>query len=218
MGGTKYEVKAGEGIGKIAKDHGFEWKTLWFHSVNKALREKRNNPNVLHPGDIVVIPEQEPKTVKCNTDLRHRFVCKLPVMKEEFRIKIEDRDGSPMAQKPYRLTLSDGSEHSGTTNGEGMVVEEVPVDAIRCKLEIEGNEWQLDIGYLNPVDEATTDDNISGAQSRLNNLGFACPASGTLDDATKAAIKAFQARNKDLKETGELDQKTREALRKRHGC
>jgi len=215
----KHEVKQGEGIATIAKMFGFfRWENLWDDPMNRNLREKRNNPNVLYPGDVVSIPEREQKEVDGSTEQCHRFVYRVPRMTETLRMKIEDFDGAPMANKPFVLTLDDGTKYSGKTNGEGMLEGQVPVDATSGTLEIEGNEWCLQINHLNPVDEKTSDDNVSGAQSRLNNLGFVCADTGVLDDATKAAIKAFQAQEEELKETGELDEKTRRALRKRHGC
>ena len=218
MAPKKHVVKQGEGIGKIAKSHGFyEWEPIWNDPANNDLRDKRKNPNVLWPGDILFIPEIQIKEVSGNTEERHRFMCKLPGMKEMLRIKIEERDGTPMAGKAFVLLCDDGTQLSGVTNGEGMVEQEVNLEIKEAKLEVEGNEWNIQISHLNPVDETTKDLAVSGAQARLNNLGFICPLTGRLDEKTKAAIKRFQAGQKDLTETGELDSKTQKALRKRHG-
>lgn len=217
MPSKRYKVGDGEGLGKIANDHGLHWETVWNHGDNQSIRNLRGNPNVLHPGDIVYIPEKETRVVDAATEQRHRFVYDVPAKKEFVRIKLEDTDRSAMANKPYVLTLADGAEHTGKTDSEGMLECEVPFDATGGKLEVDGNEWQLRFGHLNPVDEATDDNNVSGAQSRLNNLGFRCPEDGVLDEGTRAAISEFQREQPDLKETGDLDDATRRALRKRHG-
>jgi hypothetical protein len=218
MSATKYKVAQGEGIKKVAKKHGFSsWETLWNDPGNEELRKKRKNPGVLHPGDLIFVPEKQAKHVHGTTEIRHRFVCKLPKMTEMLRIKVEDFDGTALTNKPFILTLDDGTQLSETTNNEGMLEVAVPLEAQSGRLEIEGNEWPLEFDYLNPVDEPTSDNSVSGAQARLDNLGFPCPQSGVLDDATRTAIKAFQESHDGLRVSGELDDATRKALRERHG-
>lgn len=202
----------------IAQKYGFgDWATLWNKSENASLKKKRSNPNVLHPGDIVNIPEIETKQENATTDQKHIYVCKLPKKKETLRLKFDDEQGEPMANEPCLVTLGDGTEIELSTDGDGIVEIEVPLNIISAKIEIDACEWPLEIGQLNPVNESTSDDNISGAQARLNNLGFYCPQSGQLDDLTQQAIKAFQNTQESLEETGQLDQETCDALKKEYG-
>ncbi|MFQ5591628.1 MAG: peptidoglycan-binding protein [Phycisphaerae bacterium] len=215
MCAQQYEVQPGDVIAQIAGRHGFrKWETVWEDAANKPLRDKRQNPNVLHPGDVIQIPDKTTKQVPCSTTMHHVF--EAPVMRQILRIKVEEQRGQPMARKPYVLTI-DGTQYPGETNEEGILQESIPVNASEGELEIEGCVWPLRVGQLNPVDEQTTDDHVSGAQGRLNNLGYGCSMSGELDDETRAAIKAFQA-DEGLETSGELDEQTRSALRQRHGC
>ena len=47
----QYTVRQGDSIASIAFDHGFRWETIWQHPNNAGIRELRENPYVLHPGD-----------------------------------------------------------------------------------------------------------------------------------------------------------------------
>ena len=58
----EYEVKEGDVIRKIAQQHGLlRWETIWDDDSNSDLRDKRENPDVLHPKDLLHIPEKETK-------------------------------------------------------------------------------------------------------------------------------------------------------------
>ncbi len=218
MPGRKHKVQPGEGIGKIARRYGYgSWTSIWNDPANKSLKDRRSNPNVLHPGDVLIIPDKETKQLPGGTEQRHRFACRLPKLTEHLRVQIEDRDGKAMANKDYAITLDTGDELTGTTDGDGYLEEQMPIESSTAALTIDGCEWQLDINELNPVDEETSDANISGAQARLSNLGYPCPENGQLDDATQHAIKAYQA-DIGLSETGQLDEATRSSLRRNHGA
>ena len=53
-----HEVKQGECLSSIARRFGFrDWKKIYQHPMNADLRQKRPNPNVLHPGDRIFISE-----------------------------------------------------------------------------------------------------------------------------------------------------------------
>ena len=55
---SAHTVVAGDTLYTIAQQNGFpNWRTISDHASNTALRALRLNPHVLHPGDIVQIPE-----------------------------------------------------------------------------------------------------------------------------------------------------------------
>ena len=55
----QHMVKEGECLDSIALDHGFaDWRTIYDHPKNTDLRSKRPDPNVIHPGDKLFIPDK----------------------------------------------------------------------------------------------------------------------------------------------------------------
>ena len=66
------------------------------------------------------------------------------------------------------------------------------------------------MGRLDPIQEMT------GAQQRLDNLGFHAEATGRLDAQTQAALSSFQSTH-DLEASGEPDQNTLDKLAQVHG-
>ncbi len=54
---TPYTVKEGDWLSKIAAAHGLaSWQDLYYHPDNAAFRAKRPNPDLIYPGDVVMIP------------------------------------------------------------------------------------------------------------------------------------------------------------------
>lgn len=214
-----YTVQQGDTIVKIAKAHGFRrWETIWEDSANAALRKKRANPRVLEPGDVLVIPEIEQKVESCATENHHVF--EVPVLNEMLRIQVHEARDSPMARKEYVLVV-DGKEYEGTTGDDGLIEQAIPAESSTGELRIDGSVWTLDIGHLNPVERDVSDGRVSGAQARLRNLGFYDgDINGELDDATREAVRNFQASAglEESRQTGDLDDQTCMLLEDRHGC
>ena len=203
-----YTVKQGDCISSIAYKHGLFWEKVWDHPQNSKLKEKRKDPNILHPGDIVFVPDKEEKQESGATEQRHRF-CKKGVP-EKLRITFM-AGKEPIANEKYVLDI-DGDLRSGATDGEGNLEETIPPNARSAKLWLgeEKQGYEIDLGHLDPIDE------ITGVQARLNNLGFHCgKVDGIKGPKTTAALKRFQKKH-DLKETGEIDEKTRNALKSAH--
>ena len=102
----------------------------------------------------------------------------------------------------------------GTTDGDGLLTEQVPPDAGKGRIILgTGDEqeiMELRIGHLDPITE------ITGIQGRLNGLGYNCgDADGVLGNMTRSALTQFQIDN-DLEATGNPDDKTLELLGKKH--
>ena len=207
-----HTVAQGEWIQKIAWDnHFYNWEAIWNHAQNADLKQKRQDPNLLLPGDNLFIPDLEPKEVAAATDQVHKYVKKAPKM--TINITVRDEDEHPLANKPWKLTL-DGKDYSGNTDGDGVLKQEVPVPKSNDegKLVCEGYQFPIRVGHLNPIDE------ISGVKHRLANLGFDC---GSNDDSItpefQDALKQFQ-QHADLDPTGEVNQATRDKLKETHKC
>ena len=212
-----HHVSAGECLPRIAAKYRFgDPETIWNHSANAALKNKRANPNILHPGDTLFIPEKRDKQEARATDQSHVFRVHRPV--KLIRIVLENEDGSRLARAPYRLRVESGV-YRGCTDGQGLLSQEVPLDAEEGELQIEGHTWPLKVGHLNPM-EQTPDGGASGIKARLRNLGYdPGPLAEPWNDASRGAIRAFQQDN-GLPSDGLCapGSPTLAKLNARHGC
>jgi N-acetylmuramoyl-L-alanine amidase len=206
-----HRVKQGECLSSIAHAYGFgDERFIYEHPNNEGLRAKRPDPNVLFPGDEVFVPDRAEKQVECATGRMHRFNVRRP--RPVVRVVLKDRDGETIPDSDYVFRV--GKEvRDGKTSG-GLVEEPVPPDALRAELFVPAFKiaMRFDLQNLDPHDEAT------GAQQRLKNLRlYSGAVDADIGPRTEAALRAFQ-RMFGLEETGACDEKTRDALRKHHGC
>jgi hypothetical protein len=201
----KQPVGEGQSTSSLAKQNGFFWRTIWDHPENAALKAKRKDPNVLFADDDIFIPERELKEVSKGTEQTHKFKKK----GEPCKIKIQLlKNGKPRANEDYVFEI-EGKLINGKTDGDGKLEHFIPNEAKSGRLTLRGGKESIPIkiGDLDPVEENT------GVQQRLNNLGFDCGSEdGDIGDATKEALKKFQAQYK-LNETGEADSATRDKLK-----
>lgn len=207
----EHVVRQGDSTASIAYKYGFFWETIWNHSNNAELRERRDNPNVLNPGDVIFILDKEQKEVSGGTEQRHRFRRK--GVPERLRIRLLNEHDEPRADVSYTLGI-DGNLFNGTTNSDGLIEHGILPNARGGRLivgESQEEEYNLRLGYLDPMDEVT------GLQVRLKNLGiYTGEINGQIDAGTIQAIREFQ-RQKGLEETGESDEATRQQLEELHG-
>jgi hypothetical protein len=212
----RHTVAQGETLAKIASRLGsVGWEKIYHHADNAGFRERRPNPNVIYPGDVITIPDAEPKEVSVAVDQAHRFRVKRP--RHAVRLQVTDEAGQSLDGWLYALTAG-----TQTFEGkvDGVIEHRVPLEVDRARLEVrQSNEvtarriaWNLEVGHLDPVDTLT------GVQARLNNLGFGC---GAVDDdagpRTEASIRAFQASH-GLEVDGQLGPELHAKLEKIHRC
>jgi N-acetylmuramoyl-L-alanine amidase len=217
---TIYEVQQGDCLSSIAARWGFsDFNEIYMDGANAGLREKRPNPNIIFPGDLLVIPDREVKDASCPTDQLHRFVVKRP--KVLLRVCLKDDLHRPYRNTRYELKVGNRI-YADDTDSEGML--EQPIDPAASTAELTiyptvaddpadpGYTFALNLGHLDPVEED------SGVEHRLSNLGFA-PAEeeggASSDEVRTAALRAFQKRF-GLDMTGEVDDATRGKLRDLH--
>ena len=197
-------VKQGDSMTSISEQYSFFWQTIWNHPRNAELRQRRRNPNILMAGDRVFIPDKQLREESCETGRVHTF--RMKSIPARLNLRLCNELQQPRSGVRYTLKV-DGQTFSGAANEDGVLSHVIPPRARKAQLRLEsGEEWDLDIGHMNPIDYA------SGVQARLKNLGYyQGEVSGTLDEATREAIQDFQ-RARGLDVTGEPDDATREAL------
>lgn len=208
---TVHIVKQGDCISSIAYENGYGPATLWDADENADLREKRGDPNVLLPGDKVVLPDKEMVTTTHATGKRYTFVRRGVPEKLRLQFLLDDE---PRAGEPYVLEINGAVVASDkSTDGDGRIEHSIPPNARSGRVLFrDGTEvYELSLGHLDPIDQAR------GVKARLKNLGFYFGSvDDTLDEATEFAISAFQE-SRGLEPLGDLDDETRDALKKAYG-
>lgn len=210
---SNHKVSQGECLSSIAKRYGFtDYRVIYNHPSNAAFKQKRPNPNVIFPGDIIVIPDNELKEEPGATEKKHVFKLKRDEVK--LRLIVKDDQDNSFANTRYELKIDD-LRFTGKTGGDGKIEQEIPADARTGELAVFPSDdvvaiFSLELGELDPVEENT------GVQARLNNLGFHCGAvDGMIGPMTQGAIRSFQKKN-GLPETGNADTATRNKLKQVH--
>jgi len=147
-----------------------------------------------------------------------------------FKIRLINDLDQPIKMFEYRLEV-DNQKFEGITNNEGILQHDIPVGAKTGKLildkklfhkkekdscDIKVENWSID---LQIVDSMAPCDEITGAQARLNNLGFFASKEihEQYDEQTRRAIQRFQTTHPPLKATGNIDQETKKRLEEVYG-
>jgi len=199
-----HKVTQCEDIHSIAAQYRIaDWQAIYNHDANERLRQFRPDPNDLHPGDIVYIPDTEPLSFKIATDQSHTI--KIPLPKVQIHLEISDGEG-PQEDMDYLLTFP-GGEIKNKTTASGAVIARVPAHVTQATvtffpIDLEPRTYSLSLCGMNPKEE------ISGIQARLQNLGY---YNGQIDEdygyVTFEALAKFQD-DHGLTPTGQPDQVT----------
>jgi putative peptidoglycan binding protein/LysM domain-containing protein len=215
---TLYTVQQGDYLSNIAKEFGFsDYRTIWDHADNAELKSKRKNPNILYPGDKLVIPDRKLREENCAVDRKHTFKVKAPELR--LRLVLEDMYERPIANARCLLAI-DGDFRTIKTDGQGMIDEPLRPGTTSATLIIQDAEQThlnfveipIKIGHLDPLEE------LSGQRARLKNLGFFPGISDDKNDsAFMTAVERFQAEH-GLTVDGICGPKTQGKLKDVHGC
>ena len=206
---TEHTVQKGECLSAIAWSYGFErWETVYEAPENEEFRKLRPNPNVIYPGDVIVIPDQVAKDEDGASEKRHNY--RVNRSKWLFRARMLDERLMPLTGQAYKLSIEDEVVKEAETDGDGMIEVKIPAEADYGMLTFMGQKTELRFAGLDPVARVT------GVQQRLNNLGFFCgPVDGIVGPLTRSATYAFQ-RFHDVEPTGLIDDATRLKLLEVH--
>jgi Putative peptidoglycan binding domain len=218
--------RPGECLDRVAWRYLLEPKAVSSHPDNRELLAKRKDPSMLFPGDKLTIPQGREPSFTVATGQHHRLVVHPP--RKELRLVVKDELHEPVANASYKLTLDDvrpeKRKRSGTTDGQGMLRERIPLKCMSALLEIADWRIRLRLGYLHPL-PAGDDDPASGVESRLRALGYAAGHSGRprpgqtrmLPADTRLALAIFQT-DAGLDATGDVDNATLDKLKQGYGC
>jgi hypothetical protein len=205
-----YVVKQGDYLEKIAHASGADPDEVWNDPKNADLKRQRD-PNLLHPGDVLYVPDPKRKWLPLTGGADNLYVAKVPRTTLRLTFKAGDK---PRANEPY-VIRGMGEEEEGTTDGEGVVEAKVPVHVREIRITFPKSKvtYPVQMGDMDPIEETT------GVRKRLQHLGYGRAADRDEDDgeaADRLAILAFQ-HDQGIKATGTMDDATRAALAKAHG-
>lgn len=224
----KHVVVEGDRMSKIAHQHGYKDYKLLYLAQPDSLRKKRPNPEILMPGDEIVLPDKIEEKHSAKDKKAHKYEedTALP----EVRVKLLSA-GTPLADRTFTV-MADPAPSTGATlgtvksDGEGAVKFHVEPATKKVTLACADPPFVivLRLGHLRPVTEP------GGVEQRLDNLNYrvpaappAAPADSEAEKKAKAAhdrlIKKAAARfQEDRKKTadGKVDDDLRQLLSKAH--
>ena len=205
-------VIQGDSIASLAYQFGFAPDTIWNYGSNSALKTLRKDPNLLYPGDVVVIPDKDVTAVSKGSDAKHSFQRRGVPSKLEVRFMKNDK---PRKSIPYQLQIDDSPASNGSTDGGGWIRQPVKPNAKRAILKLMPSnyppeEYELNFSHLDPLET------VEGVKGRLVNLGYAVgEIDGDVDDDFIATLKGFQ-RSNGLPDDGAINDETRAKLKELH--
>lgn len=122
---TNFQINLGDCVFCVIQEHGFLPGTVWNHSGNTSLREKRQELKKLLSGDVLFIPDPQPKEVKEPTNNVHKFRMKGEKHLHWIEIELIGDDDQPVPNEAYKITLPDGSIKQGNLDQSGWARIEV---------------------------------------------------------------------------------------------
>lgn len=196
-------VKPGDCCASLGFQFKVPWKKIWEYGENAEVKQLRKSPDVLNPGDKLVIP-REMGEEQCATDQRHNFVKKIEKIKLRVVLLEEDQP-----RKNLKYTLKIGSDEiQGTTDGSGKLEHEISPGHKKASLITDDSVYELNLGHLNPKEVD------SGVEQRLQNLGFL--GRNKSAPIKSAAVTQFKDKN-GLPKNDTVDDATRDKLLEKHG-
>ena len=229
-----YQIQSGDHLAAIASKFGFnDFRTIWDHPKNAALKSKRKFPGVLFPGDSLFVPDKQDRQEARGTTKTHSFVIKQRII--SLNLALETVDQLPVDSAPARL-LQGSNKIAKTTDGSGKVQFDLTDNGETPTLvtdseKVTGKRWRIPlvIAELFDLTAEPFEAEIRKAalqkqawRDRLNNLGYFAGYEDKDEEHFRWAIEEFQCdhvyRNDPNKINGKCDGATRDAMQKVYGC
>lgn len=200
-----YVVRAGDTLGRIARASGHTPDAIWTHPRNADLKDLREHPEVLLPGDVLHLPDAPPEGLSFQQGGENRYTAEVRTAVVRMTLR---REGTALANEPCVL-LGAGEPRELQSNGDGVVELTLPdrAELVELVLVDRGVKIPVAVGHLDPLDT------LSGQRQRLQHLGY---LERTNPDGLSKAVTAFQ-RAHGMAATGSLDDDTLTALGRAHG-
>ena len=182
-------VRQGECLSKIAHQYQTGWKRVWNDPKNQALRQKRKSPNILFPGDQLVVPGVDVHEMTVPTDASYRLRIEANA-KVKVKLRLLDEKRELMKDALCQIFADEVLVLEKKVN-DGMLECELPITAKQVILQATVGrrcvERVLQVSALDPADQ------ISGVQARLSNLGwYNGEIDGQESELLAAAIQDFR--------------------------
>ena len=208
-------VRAGECLSELAYRRATSAKAVWTHPKNAELRAARPNPEVLAPGDLIWLPA-EPSQSAFDVWPGMTLNAFATIPTRTIAIRLIDEDGTPVANEGFRVAGGKALPPA-MTDEAGHALFEVPLTTREAVLILPSRHMQLVVkpGRLDPLCT------LAGAVGRLQNLGYGAHDLDALSSAEREEyatfVLAWFQREQGLPATGTLDEATRAALSSRGG-
>ena len=186
--GKKHIVKSGDHLSKLAAKYGFvDYRVIWDHAANAALKAKRENPHVLNPGDEIIIPDKQEKTAPAAAKRTTTF--ELQNNQLLLRVRLKNFDNELL--KPTDLCVlktNRGVPSPLLPDNKGIIEEDIDPVLEKAELLAPFHPVKLDLR----IGELPTVDTPQGQRARLNNLGYFAGFSDNEIEQFRWAVEEFK--------------------------
>jgi peptidoglycan hydrolase-like protein with peptidoglycan-binding domain len=207
-----YVVRTGDHLALIGHRLGFDPDAVWNDPANAKLKALRGNPNILRCGDVLYVPTRQKVWLSVRLGTTNRFVATVPKTSLSLTFL---QAGMPVSGASCVVHgLSPPNQFTTDANGKLTLTVPLTLQALVVEFPKVPLVRQVLIGHLDPITEP------NGVLQRLRSLGHVSPR--TIVDPSDAeavgrVVRAFQ-RARGLALTGTVDDATRAALKQAHGC
>ena len=131
---ANHNVVPGDCFSSVAGRNGLEnYKVLYDHGDNAAIKALRTNPNQLERGDVIAVPPPAPPEPAASNKT-HKF--QLPRHPVKLRLLLLDSAEAPVKGQKWTLA-SDRLNVTGTTPASGLIELELPADVTELTLRLD---------------------------------------------------------------------------------
>ena len=115
-----YVIRQGDYITKLGHTLGFDALSVWNDPKNAGLRDRRADPDMLHPGDLLWIPDApDHRKLSVKVGSSNRYAAHIPKKPIDLKIQI---GGEALPKEPYMILGLGPEPVEGETDERGHLV------------------------------------------------------------------------------------------------